>query len=329
MMPWDWIGMVTIRSDTRRSTSISGTISRRPGSRTPTTRPRRNSTPFSYCWTIRTDNANPTSASTATTTRTVSQPLMSSSLLAGTAPPAGTSPSFALGVLSAGGRWLVPYPWRSSGGVAGSATPPLDSAGRRVLTACRRDGRSTGADLDALGSGLLHLGHQDLEYAVVGRGLDSLCHHMGGQGDRPPEGAVAALDPVELLLGGVMGEVALALDGQQAILHGDVQVVGVDPGQLDRDQVGVLALGDVQRRRPGRGPIAALRLALQAERVGEHRAHLGHLVLRAAQVLERVPSHHGGHLVSPSSWAVRPGGSGRTQTGWLISVHLPRNYVQT
>src|SRR5919108_3622987 len=33
MMPWDWIGMVTIRSDTRRSTSISGTISRRPGSR--------------------------------------------------------------------------------------------------------------------------------------------------------------------------------------------------------------------------------------------------------------------------------------------------------
>src|SRR5215204_5710734 len=90
-------------------------------------------------------------------------------------------------------------------GAAGPATPLLDSAGRRVLTACRRDGRSAGAYLDALGRGLLHLGHQDLEYAVVGRGLDSLCHHMGGQGDRPPEGAVAALDPVELLLGGVMG----------------------------------------------------------------------------------------------------------------------------
>jgi hypothetical protein len=49
MMPWDWIGMVTIRNDTRRSTSITGTIRVRPGSRTPTTRPRRNSTPFSYC----------------------------------------------------------------------------------------------------------------------------------------------------------------------------------------------------------------------------------------------------------------------------------------
>jgi hypothetical protein len=39
MMPWDWMGMVTIRSDTRRSTSISGTINRRPGSRTSTTQP--------------------------------------------------------------------------------------------------------------------------------------------------------------------------------------------------------------------------------------------------------------------------------------------------
>src|SRR5215207_6570982 len=321
MMPWDWMGMVTIRSDTRRSTSISGRISRRPGSRTPMTRPRRNSTPFSYCWTIRTDSANPSSTSTATTTSTACQPLMSYPFLP--VPPPGDQPVPRLGCARCGGRWLVPNPWRGSGGVAGSAMPPLGSAGRRVLTACGRDGRSTGAYLDALGSGLLHLGHQDLEYAVVGRGLDPICHHMGGQGDRPPEGAVAALDPVELLLGGAMGEVALALDGQQAILQGDVQVVGLDPGQLDRDQVGVLALGDVQRRRPGRGPIAALLLALQAERVGEHRAHLGHLVLRAAQVLERVPPRHGGHLVSLCSWAVRPGGSGRTQIRVVIGAHLP------
>src|SRR4029450_2444688 len=125
-----------------------------------------------------------------------------------------------------------------------------------------------------------------------------------------------------------MGELALALDGQQAILHRDVEVVGLDPGQLDRHQVGVLTLRDVQRRRPGRGRTAALLLAVQAERAGEHRAQLGHLVLRAAQVLEWVPSHHGGHLVSLVSWAVRPGGSGRTQTGWLTSAHLPRNYVQ-
>jgi hypothetical protein len=64
--------------------------------------------------------------------------------------------------------------------------------------------------------------------------------------------------------------------------------------------------------------------------VGEHRAHLGHLVLGAAQVLERVPSHHGGHLVSLISWAVRPGGSGGTQIVVADRRSLAElNYVQT
>jgi hypothetical protein len=67
MMPWDWMGMVTIRSDTRRSTSSTGMIRVSPGSRTPTTRPRRNSTPRSYCWTTRTDNPSTTSAATTST----------------------------------------------------------------------------------------------------------------------------------------------------------------------------------------------------------------------------------------------------------------------
>jgi hypothetical protein len=85
------------------------------------------------------------------------------------------------------------------------------------------------ADLDALGLGLLGLGHQDLQHAVLERRLDPFRRHMSGQGDRPPEGAVAALDPVELL-GGFLGELALTLDGQQAILHGDVEVLGLEDG---------------------------------------------------------------------------------------------------
>jgi hypothetical protein len=76
MMPWDWIGMVTIRSDTRRSTSISGTINRRPGSRTPTTRRAKQ-----HALLVLLDDPhrqrNPTSASTVTATRTVSQPYRS------------------------------------------------------------------------------------------------------------------------------------------------------------------------------------------------------------------------------------------------------------
>jgi hypothetical protein len=48
MMPWDWIGIVTIRSDTFISRSMTGMITASPGSLTPTTLPRRNKTPFSY-----------------------------------------------------------------------------------------------------------------------------------------------------------------------------------------------------------------------------------------------------------------------------------------
>ena len=58
MIPCDWIGIVTMRSETRCSTSTNGMISRRPGSRMPTTRPRRNSTPSSYCLTILTQREN-------------------------------------------------------------------------------------------------------------------------------------------------------------------------------------------------------------------------------------------------------------------------------
>src|SRR5918996_14949 len=77
MIPWDWIGMVTIRSDTRRRTSMTGTIRVSPGSRTPMTRPRRNSTPFWYCWTIRTDSARPSTPSTTTTTTVVNAAISS------------------------------------------------------------------------------------------------------------------------------------------------------------------------------------------------------------------------------------------------------------
>jgi hypothetical protein len=58
MIPFDWIGIVTIRSDTRTSRSITGMISARPGSLTPTTLPSRNSTPLWYCVTTFTDSEN-------------------------------------------------------------------------------------------------------------------------------------------------------------------------------------------------------------------------------------------------------------------------------
>jgi hypothetical protein len=53
MMPWDWIGNVTIRSETLRARSTSGMMRMIPGPRGPSrTFPRRNWTTRSYCLTI-------------------------------------------------------------------------------------------------------------------------------------------------------------------------------------------------------------------------------------------------------------------------------------
>ena len=70
MMPCDWMGMVTIRSETRCRTSTNGMISRSPGWRRPMTFPKRKTTPSSYCLTTLTDIASSTTRTTATATST-------------------------------------------------------------------------------------------------------------------------------------------------------------------------------------------------------------------------------------------------------------------
>ena len=88
MMPWDWMGMVTIRSDTRHSRSITGMISRSPGSRTAITRPSRKWTPRSYCLTTRRADASSNAAETtaAVMTETTTPVVMSASLSNGSKP---------------------------------------------------------------------------------------------------------------------------------------------------------------------------------------------------------------------------------------------------
>src|SRR6266545_1893738 len=114
----------------------------------------------------------------------------------------------------------------------------------------------------------------------------------------PSETGESALDPVAVLLGGPGGELPLTLDGQQAVLERDLEVLGVDPGHLDGDQVGVLALGDVERRDPHPGAGLA---ALPARRLAQGPTEeLVHLVLDRKQVLERVPTRqHIGHDCLP------------------------------
>src|SRR2546421_467209 len=51
---------------------------------------------------------------------------------------------------------------------------------------------------------------------------------MGGHSDRAKEPAVPAFDSVDLFLGGVVRVVPLALERQQAVLEGDLQIVDPD-----------------------------------------------------------------------------------------------------
>ena len=77
MIPWDWMGMVTIRSETFLSWSSTGRITRRPGSFVPRILPSRKWTPRSYSVTTLSDmlrrmRATTTSAATTTMVTTMS-----------------------------------------------------------------------------------------------------------------------------------------------------------------------------------------------------------------------------------------------------------------
>src|SRR5687768_6259540 len=92
MMPCDWIGRVTMRSDTLIITSTIGMMNRMPGSRTLCRRPNRSTTPRSYCFTMRTDMKNSTIASTPTMIRVTQNQTMGDHLLgAGDVPHAAAS----------------------------------------------------------------------------------------------------------------------------------------------------------------------------------------------------------------------------------------------
>src|SRR6266700_1873138 len=178
-----------------------------------------------------------------------------------------------------GRRILLPG-WRSLAGAAAA----LRSAAVLDRYAWREDGVTlAGAHLDALGLYVRCFGHQDLQHAVLHRGLDLVRLDVAGQGDRAAEGAVITLGPVHLLLGGIVREAPLPLDRQQAVLEGDLQVLGLDAGKLGRHQVGVLTLGYVDRRRPGRGGSAAGELLAGPPAISPIRPQ--HLILRGTQVL--------------------------------------------
>jgi hypothetical protein len=106
---------------------------------------------------------------------------------------------------------------------------------------------------------------------------------------------------MELLICGVLGQWSFALDGEQTVLERNLQVLDLDARKLDSHNVGVLAFGDVDRRRPrrGAGHTGAGLPGLLTAQLGKQRVHFIHLVLCAAQVVEGVPARHDDHLDFP------------------------------
>ena len=109
------------------------------------------------------------------------------------------------------------------------------------------------------GLGTLRHGHHQHPVGVLGahlRGVD-----LGGQGEGAPERSIPALGGVGDGVGLLVALAAPADDGQGAVVHGDVDVLGIDAGHLAADREVVVVLLEVRERHPrealGRAAVAA------------------------------------------------------------------------
>src|SRR5262249_31499 len=154
---------------------------------------------------------------------------------------------------------------------------PVRRRGRRILEK-RRAGLlrldvdrlrplGAGRDLDRPGLGVLPLGELDLEQAVPEGGLDLVPVHLVPKPEAAPELAVGALPAVVALALRPLLEIALAPQGQHAVLGLDLDLVLLEAWKLRGDEDAILLLGDVDGRRPRRQLhlVVALRAAVATE----------------------------------------------------------------
>ena len=120
--------------------------------------------------------------------------------------------------------------------------------------------------------------HRDLHQAVVELGCDLRRLGALGQVDHPAELAVEPLADVELDVVSLDPRAPGPGDGQHAVGEPQVDLLGVDPGELDLDHEVVPAGQDVGGRHP-RGRVGALR-GLSPGRLAP-RGHRGSASVRA------------------------------------------------
>src|SRR5207247_4077834 len=147
------------------------------------------------------------------------------------------------------------------------------------------------ADGDLLRLGFLALRKVHPQHAVPVVGLDLLGVDHAREGEGPAEAAVGALHPVVALLLDLVVELALAAEGQHAVLDPDVHVLGVHSRQLGLEHDVAVLLEDVDRGRPA--PERPLLLVARgmggaAEGLVEQAVHAA---LDRDQVTERFPAN--------------------------------------
>src|SRR5690606_5439410 len=120
------------------------------------------------------------------------------------------------------------------------------------------------------------LGQSHGEHAVLHVGADGLCVDGVGEGERPGEAAVHALDAPVGLPFLLLFASALAGDGQDALVDLDLDLVRPEPGQLGAELVGLGLFDDVDGR-----------LEYTTRGLPRHE-----LIVETVQLGERIPAVH-------------------------------------
>src|SRR3954451_17679305 len=107
---------------------------------------------------------------------------------------------------------------------------------------------AVGADRDPARLALLGLRNLDLEHALVERRVDLVRVHALGQRQRAAEAAERALEPVPALLAGLVLGLALARDGERAVLNLDRHVVIAQPRKVGLEDEVIFGLDQIHGR---------------------------------------------------------------------------------
>src|SRR5207302_5154423 len=150
-------------------------------------------------------------------------------------------------------------------------------------------GRSADIDFDLLRLGFLTLGNAQRQNTVLILGLDRVSIHGIRKREAASERAIRALDAQVVLFVHLLLELALTANGEDVVLHANVQILGIDIGEIRLHYEFVLAFVDVDGRRP-RAEVGILARTIKGllEQAID-------LVLQGGDTAERFPSSYRSH----------------------------------